>query len=184
VLFRSCEWKEAYDLTVEVVEKLKRVVEADNARFVLFVLTSPLQVEHDPADRLKEEFGIVAPGNLDVAYPTKFSDDFAIANGVSFVQTLSLFREYRDDHGLAYPYFSYRTDGHWNPLGHYLAANVLARHLVSNGLVPVRDAESTLRKIEANLLRSPREILGEQAYDQIYSKTGVYRGIGSAQLEQ
>src|SRR4030095_2608280 len=55
-------------------------------------------------------------------------------HGIPTVDLAQFFRDYRDRFSLPAPYFYYACDGHWNPLGHFLAANLVAKELTVRGL--------------------------------------------------
>jgi len=85
------------------------------------------------------------------------------------------FAKYQMTFNLPKPYFGYRCDGHWNPLAHFLAANIVSKYLLSENLIEVRNKDRMLASIERNLCQSPVRVLGEEVYAQIY-EGGFYEG--------
>ena len=74
--------------------------------------------------------------------------------------------------GIAQPVFNFYCDGHYNPVGHYLAANGLAEYLLQQGLVD----EKAIRRNPDYLDKSPEELLGPEAYKAIFVEGNVYTG--------
>ena len=77
--------------------------------------------------------------------------------GIEFIPLAPVFIDYQREHNLPDPYFSYSCDGHWNPLGHDLAASAIGSYLI--GIDPISP--------------TPKEILGESGYGAIYNG-GIY----------
>lgn len=130
--------QEAWDVTEHVLVSLAQSVEADGGRFVLAALPGPLHLERDPKAAFKDQFGDAAPPGFDVDYPERRLEQLASKVGFPFCDLVPVFRAYRDEHSLRPPFFSYRRDPHWGPIGHELAARSLSRCLSLNGLFPRR----------------------------------------------
>ncbi len=169
----TTEWQEAWEITEQSLVMLKREIENDGGKFI--VVTIP---EHARMTRMiNEEERKKGFSEFDVFYPVKRLKEFARTNNILFLELEPYFFEYRDKFNLEEPYFSFSCDGHWNPLGHFIASNLVAGYLVENNLVPFGESDKNilLGRIERNIRLSPVEILGENAFHQIYSKD-VYKG--------
>jgi hypothetical protein len=110
-------------------------VENDGAQFVLTALPDAVQVQPHPRAALEKEFSARLPPEYDVDYPQTRLQQFAATWGIPYLNLVPIFRDYRDQHQLQLPYFSYAHDGHWSPLGHEVAAQAVARFLLEEGFV-------------------------------------------------
>jgi len=168
-------WKEAWYITEKVILKLKNAVERDGAKFIVMFIPDILQADENPKKRIEEELGIVPPHDFDPLYPLERMINFCEENKIVYLDLLPEFLKYRDQFHLKYPYFSYPCNGHWNPLGHHLAASLAGEFLVKNGLIDEisrKRKKDIIQRIEEDLKKSPEEILGEKIYKRIY--TGKY----------
>ena len=68
------------------------------------------------------------------------------------------------------PYFSYRCNGHWNPVGHYLAVNNLVHYMVSESILDIQSVRAQYQNeiLMGEVLKVPVEILGRKGFEQIY----------------
>lgn len=170
-------WIEAWEITEEAILRFRRAVEEDGAKFLLVIPADSIQVEPDAAAKLRSEYGLKIPDNFDVRYPVTRLRFFAEKSGIAFLSLLPTFLEYRDRFSLPYPYFAYRCDGHWNPLGHFLAANGLAQFLFNERfLAPESLPIDFIKRIGNNLHLPPQQVLGQKAWKEIYAG-GIYSGI-------
>jgi len=171
-------WEDAWEITGETLSSLKKEVESSGGRLLVVSVSEYLRVSRNWRKEVEKELGrSEIPEGFDPFYPLKRLKDMLKKQGIGYFELEPYFREYRDRFGLEPPYFSYWCDGHWNPLGHFLAAHLVARYLLEGDLVPMakEEKENRLKKINQDLKLSPQEILGEKAYRQIY-KRGVYKG--------
>jgi len=119
------KWKDAWGITEYSLLSLKKEVEADNAKFLLVILTDNLQIVPNPAEEVKKLTGKQVPLDFDVDYPNRRLADFASKNNIDCVNLLPVFRRYSLENKLKLPYFSFKNDGHWNKLGHLVASEVV-----------------------------------------------------------
>ncbi|WP_420267163.1 SGNH/GDSL hydrolase family protein [Candidatus Magnetominusculus dajiuhuensis] len=168
------DWPEAWALTEYFLKELKRETDRDNATLILIPVVEHIRMVKSVDEELKKTLGVEAPKGFDPEYPVRWLAQTAQKNNIIFYNPEPFFRRYRDDHNLPYPYFSYRCDGHWNPLTHFLMANLAAEFLINNGLMANKD--NLLAEAENNLRRTPREIMGDAAYKAIY-EGGFYNGV-------
>lgn len=169
-------WHNAYHVTGELVKMLHDEVKKDHAHFLVFLACLTLEVPEDPSQILYDELGIQPPEIFNTSYPFLFLEKMCNEEKIACVSSLDFFRTYMKKFNVPYPYFSYRNDGHWNPLGHYIAANIVAKYLVEQDMIPGIDKEEKLDLVKKNLMKSPEEILGKEDYGKIY-RSGVYIGV-------
>ncbi|TRZ96505.1 hypothetical protein D4R78_00740 [bacterium] len=171
-------WEDAWEITEKALSSLKKEVESSGGRLLVVSVSEYLRVSRNWRKEVKKELGrSEIPEGFDSFYPLKRLKDMLKKQGIGYFELEPYFREYRDRFGLEPPYFSYWCDGHWNPLGHFLAAHLVARYLLEEDLVPMakEEKENRLKKINQDLELSPQEILGGKAYRQIYGR-GIYKG--------
>jgi len=159
-------WEKAWKVTERVILKFKEEVERDNGKFLLVILVDFAQIDGKIKERLKKRYKIEFPKNFDPEYPIKRLIKFCNKNKIPYLSLLPYFKEYKKKYKLSYPYFSYKCDGHWNPLGHFLTSNLVVKYLNDKEFLTI-DREY-LNLIEENLNLSPKDILGEQAYLSIF----------------
>ena len=117
------------------------------------------------------------PDDFDPLLAEKRLEALGKQHGIGVLNLAPNFKDYRVKFNLKDPYFWYACDAHWSPLGHFLAANWVARMLLDNDALPADSQEKTALRsnIDKNLSLSPMDILGPEAYNKIYNR-GVYRG--------
>lgn len=174
---RKKNWEEAWVITEKTLIDLKREVEADGGKLLVVVIPGEINFLKG-RKQVKRSTGLASlPEEFDTLYPAKRIERISQSNGIQFLALLPYFIEYKDKFHLRHPYFSYFCDGHWNPLGHFLVSNIVAKYLIEQDWIPLSDEEKAgrLEKIGRNLNLSPLEILGKEAYRQIYHR-GLYLG--------
>ncbi len=180
---KTTDWADAWKITEKAIADIKNSVEATGGRLLIVSVPEHLKTTKKWEDEFLEMAGLrEIPPDFDPLYPTRKIKDIADENRVLFLELESYFITYRDRFNLTYPYFSFWCDGHWNPLGHYLAAQITAKFMIENDMLSYskEDRKQLLNFIENNLNRSPIEILGSDAYQQIYNR-GVYSGGSNIQ---
>ena len=151
--------EDSWAITEEALRRLKSEVEADGARLIVVSLPDVVSVSLNSKEELIREYGATSlPDDFDPLEPDR---RLAVLTSKLSIESISLtdaFRDYRDRYSLPYPYFSYSCDGHWNPVGHALAATVIADYLTGASTTPA----------------SPEDILGDPGYRAVY-EGGIYR---------
>lgn len=166
--------EEGWQITEELLRQLKQEVESDGAQLALLSIPEHLTLSPDWRRELLLGAGYAAPADFDPDLPARRLGDIAARNGVPLFDPTEALRNYRQRHGLPYPYFSFSCDGHLNPLGHELIANLLAAWLTEQAL-PASLRDGAQDRLRARLHESPETILGPEAFAAIY-KGGVHRG--------
>jgi len=127
-------WKEAVEITKEILLEFKRSVEEQGDRFLLVGLSGAPQVHHQLGNRLKNQYRI----EFDYEQPDGILEEFARENGVWFLKLMPTFRDYHLKTGVYLHGFGGPSEeGHWNQAGHRLAAEEIYKFLKENRLVPV-----------------------------------------------
>ncbi len=122
-------WEKAWKITEYTIAKFKKEVEADGGRFMLLILTDPLQNEPDPEKTITMELGNSPPPGFSVEYPIQRLVNFCRIKNINCVNLLPYFKAYAQEHHLKEPYFSFKNDGHWSRLGHRVAADTAVKIL-------------------------------------------------------
>ena len=170
-------WRDAWEVTADVLAALKMETKADNTE--LAVVTIPEHFAYSPNWKLKLILGAgtAIPTGFDPTGPALRLAKITSDLGIPTLDLLPGFLAYRDKVNLPNPYFSFACDGHWNPLTHYLAAHEVAVFLNNNSLLPegMAGKREITEKRNAAFARKPRDILGDEAYRQIFNG-GFYTG--------
>lgn len=172
-------WSEAWEITEHFLVLMKEEVELSGGEFVMVTIPDYMRVSDIWEDEFKRETGLSeVPEGFDPFNPLNRLRIIVDRNNIRFLELESRFNQYKDSFGLRPPYFSFRCDGHWNPLGHFLAANVLTEYLLNNHLIPLDDEkkEEINNRVKRNLGIEPSKVLGDENYSGIYSK-GVFKGV-------
>jgi hypothetical protein len=123
------DFKDAWDITEELLLRFRDAVEKDGAKFVL------VNVAGRKLD-MKIQEGIEASPFCDQTYINTRLEAFSKANGIRFLSLIPYFKKYAAEYRLQYTDFFPPCDTHWNPLGHKVATEVVANYLVQEGLLP------------------------------------------------
>jgi hypothetical protein len=161
-------WREAWTIAEQVLSALNHEVQANGGTLFLVPIPEYIQLSRDWKQDLTHFYGAELPEGFSRERPLRGIERIARLHDIPLIPLEQAFRDYRDRFDVHAPYFYYRCDGHWNPLGHFVAANVVAQYLVARGAITGMPAT-----FERNLQTSPRQILGE-GYVQIYGRS-LYR---------
>jgi len=157
-------WREAWTITENYLVKLQHAVQANGGTLYLVPIPEYIQISLHWQDDLKRFYGKDIPEDFSRERPIRTLERIVQSHGLAIIRLDQFFRDYRDRFNLPAPYFYYACDGHFSPLGHFLAANVVARELVDLGVI-----DGDLAAIGRNLTLTPQEILSTESYRQIYT---------------
>ena len=165
------EWPAAWAATGQALADLDREVEANGGVMLTVVIPAHVTITKTWTREVNFESGQTSLDELDPLYPHRRIRELVERHGVRSIDLLQQFLTYRDRFAMDYPYFFFSCDGHWNPIGHFLAANAVARYLIEERLLPLAESHrsAVLARIATMLDRSPRDLLGDSAYDQIFT---------------
>jgi hypothetical protein len=177
---KPAELDEAWRITEHVLATLKAEVESDGGRLALVGINEFLSISPAWEREMLLGAGSAVPEDFDPARPLGELGRTAARLDIPFLDLLEVFVRYRERHSLPYPFFSFSCNGHWNPLGHYVAANATAAFLAEKGLLPAGAGSENIVPAAAGrrFATPPQDVLGRDAYEQIYGG-GKYTG-GSA----
>ena len=170
-------WQDAWTLSETYLATLRDEIEADGARLVLVIIPDHFAANPEWRSELMFGAGSGVPDDFDPHHPARRLTAIAESLELPVLDLLPALASYRERFGLPYPRFSYRCDGHWNPLAHDLVAHEVGLFLTRQGLLPPGGPSvvELAKKRDAAFATSPRGFLGADGYRQIY-EGGVYRG--------
>lgn len=156
------EWEDAWLVTKDSLSKLKSETAAHATKLILVSVPEFIAITRDPASTVIYGSGSSFPPDFEADYPSRRLRDIAAELDLPILDMLPEFLAYRDRFSLPPPYFFFSCDGHWNPLGHALAADALASFLEDRNLVRVHGVAPRLN------MTPPDEILGASLYSRIF----------------
>jgi hypothetical protein len=164
----SQQWDEAWQVTEWALRMLKAETDAAGSRLLVVNVPGPLQLASDWRAVLTAQIGPEpAPADFDMQYPLRRLEAIAASAAIDLLDLRPPFLAYRDRHALNAPAFGWCCDGHWNPLGHRLAADLVHNRLAASGWIESEVLPET---------GAPLEVLGESMYADIFE-------CGTAELE-
>jgi hypothetical protein len=120
-------WQEAWKVTEALLIRMRDEVAAKGARFFVVVLSTGAQVDPDPAVRAALAQGL---GMKDLFYPDRRLEKFCQQEGIPILLLAPAFQQYATAHQVYLHGFKGNLGGgHWNPNGHRLAGDMIARWL-------------------------------------------------------
>ncbi len=155
------EWHEAWLVTEAALAALKQETDVAGTKLVLVSIPEYIALSTNPARLIRFGTGSSFPKDFDSGLPSRRLMEIAQRLDIPALDLLPIMTRYRDKFTLKPPYFSFSCDGHWNPLGHALAANALAAFLEQRRLIPAA-------KGVGNDETAPQRVLGQSAFDQIF----------------
>jgi hypothetical protein len=172
------DYSEAWTITEFYLTRLKEEVEKGGGKLMVVPVPDYITTAKTWKEELKQFTGLKElPKDFDLDRPIVKLRQITEARQIPVIELAPFFIRYRDEFDIKMPYFSYRCDGHLNPLGHFLAANLIAKHLLMNDTVPITGMTKNrlLSKVERNLKLSPASILSKEGFAQIYNG-GRFKG--------
>ena len=171
-------WEQAWNDTELAIERLSRMVTEDGGKFVVMLLPSTgSSYSASLPGRYADVIGEEIPDDIDLMYPRNRLRQFTTAQGIEFLDLNENFDRYQEINQPGVPSFYYRCDGHFSPVGHYVAGHSLLDWLLEQGWVSADDiANPEQYKSDDYLQVGPEELLGPEAMDTIYNWAKVYEG--------
>ncbi|MGI9308069.1 MAG: SGNH/GDSL hydrolase family protein [Gammaproteobacteria bacterium] len=166
-------WEPAWRSTERALVNLADEVSRQNGHlFVMMIPNTQVAWLEKTLELYENEFGEAAPPGFDLSYPTRRLEQLAAQNNFSVLDLDDSFTHYLERHDVPEPALYFRCDGHWNPVGHYIAAQTLISYLEQQGLVSRKNPDQANNYMES----SPQTLLGEDAANAIYTWGGNYTG--------
>jgi hypothetical protein len=123
----TADWVATWDVTEALIAATADSAHAAGAAFAMTTLANPLQDLPDIAERQQAAKGL---GVDDLTYPDRRLAAFAAAHSLADVPLVDGMAAYAAEHHAALHGSDPRQPiGHWNRLGHEVAADLLARGL-------------------------------------------------------
>ena len=123
----SDEWKTAWTVTRKLILVLKKTVEENGSKFMMIGLTNPEQVHEFHWENITKKYTHMKPSEFDLDGPSRLLASFAKENSINFYNLLPHFQaKARLEKVLLH---SIPEDAHWNPKGHWLAAELTSDYL-------------------------------------------------------
>jgi hypothetical protein len=129
-------WEEGWKITGEAIRQLNSEVKSAGGK--LFIITVPdyFAVAPDWKKSFRQATGLnEPPKDFDPLLAEKKLDALGKQDGIEVLNLAPYFNDYRSRFDLKDPYFWYVCDAHWSPLGHFLAANWVAKMLLDNDAI-------------------------------------------------
>ena len=131
-------WRDAWALTEKILLRFREEVEQDGSQFVVVNLPintrQALMSRHQFVSEMGYEDELIK--DVDPLYPYRRLEEFVDRENIQYLSLVPGFMEFVRENHLEEPYFSFTCDGHWNPLGHRLASELLGEFLSKSELVP------------------------------------------------
>jgi lysophospholipase L1-like esterase len=122
--------EESWQRVARAIVSLKSQIPAPK-KLVAFSVPEILQTAPEYKQLIHDQYGVDPPAGFTPTYPAQRFAKIAADAGVPFIDLVPDFIAEQQKQQLKYPYFYHTCDGHWNALGHALAAEAMAEALRS-----------------------------------------------------
>jgi hypothetical protein len=122
---KTAVWRDAWEVTEELLVAMSREVNERDKRFLLVTLSNGIQVY--PSSKTREAFAIRL-GVKDLFYPDRRIQALAQRERIPFLALAMPMQEWAEKHGTCVHGFPNASPcgGHWNERGHRLAGELIA----------------------------------------------------------
>ena len=164
-------------LTSQLLEEFASLVADRKIPFIVVNVPNYVELTTTLLDEVDEEFyHALSTDQYNVSVPRLRAAQLLTKLQVLTIDPFDTLLKYRTDFQLPHPFFSFYCDGHWNPLGHLLAAVAISSRLIEMKLLPTELVPHNFKSRSETILKtSPQELLGQEAFSQIFER-GTYRG--------
>ncbi len=157
----SQNWEDGWQITEWALNELKKECDAVGSKLLIVNVPGVIQLAYDLKAELKSQIGTDSlPAGFQLDYPIRRLQTIADSADIQMCDMQSEFRRYRDLYKLQNPLFGWCCDGHWNPIGHQLAADLVYNELLGIGWLEGSDYRETPK---------PVDVLGEELFKKIYN---------------
>jgi hypothetical protein len=126
-------WLDAWKVTEALITAMRDEVRDHGAKFLVVTLSNGIQVYPDPAVREGFQRQLGVP---DLSYPDRRIENLCRHEGMEVLMLAPELRKYADqNHAFLHGFPGDMGYGHWNQLGHRVAADIIAKEICQN---PVR----------------------------------------------
>ncbi len=130
---RTRQWREAWEVTAWCLEKLREAIAQDGGRLIIVAIPPVIDTLGRRA-HLAQAVGESLPPDFSWTLPARKMREIADTTGIAFVDLLPGFLEYARTTSCEPPCFFWKRDGHWNAVGHEVAADILVEELGKMGI--------------------------------------------------
>jgi lysophospholipase L1-like esterase len=124
------DWEEAWRVTEDLIRTMRDEVASKGARLMVVTLSIPSQVNPDSGYRLKLAQGM---GLEDLFYPDHRIKAFGEREGIEVLNLALPMQAYAErEHVYLHGFEAHLGYGHWNPRGHRVAGELIARWICEN----------------------------------------------------
>lgn len=125
---RDARWEEAWRLTERLIARIDEAAKRADARFLVFTVPYAIQVHPERAVREALQAKLGVP---DLFYPDRRIAEFAKRSAIAAVPLAPPMQRLAEERGAYFHGFaaSGMGRGHWNPDGHRMAADLIAKEL-------------------------------------------------------
>jgi len=116
----SEDWEEAWTITEEVLRRFATATKNKSIRFSVVLVAGNLQIDFDDVEKRPNWVK-----GCDFSYPNRRLKEFCDQNGIECFNSLPFFLETKERLNLEPPNFCWKTDGHYNQVGHLTMAEFL-----------------------------------------------------------
>jgi hypothetical protein len=127
------EFDEAWQEAKDALDEIKAWCDGHGARLAIVVMPTEAQVYPERWDDVRRRF-VLRDEDFDLEKPQRILSEYAAASGIPLIDLLPVLRAARATGG---PLYS-RSDIHWTPRGHAVAADEILRRLDTLGLLASR----------------------------------------------
>ncbi len=131
----SPDWREAWEITFALTERIQRIVTESGATLLVVAIPERFQVSPDAFDRLLAEYPAMRNIQWDLSTPVRQFGEWCARSNVPFLDLTHDFRARYSDR-------LFIPDGHWSADGHRLAAEAIAEKLHSHLVFAEPSADS------------------------------------------
>lgn len=157
----SKSWEDSWKIFEWTLQTLQTECKENGSELMLVNVPGPIQWSYNwKTEMTKQMGGEVPPDDLDVDYARQRLQHMVDSAQIHLLDMVPGFIEYRNKFQLPEPVFGWCCDGHWNPIGHQLAADLVVNELVKAGYLKNGSIIST---------PSPQDIVGDDLYEDIYT---------------
>jgi lysophospholipase L1-like esterase len=128
-------WEDAWRVTEGLIKLMNDEVRSKGAKFLVVTLSNGIQVYPDPQAR--QDF-MRRVGSNDLFYPDLRIKNFCEHEGIPVLTLAPQLQAYAEEHNVFLHGFDATLgSGHWNPLGHRVAGEMIAQRLCENSVTAV-----------------------------------------------
>lgn len=127
---RDDTWREAWRVTEALIRRMRDEAKQEGAKFIMVIGSNPIQVAPEPAVRQRFLDYI---GATDLFYPNRRLKALADGEQIDLQDLSQPMQSYAEQHKVyLHGFGSDIGNGHWNPDGHRLAAELIAEKICTS----------------------------------------------------